>query len=72
MCIIPTYYVHNMEVPCINWDLASKFALSTTKVPLHARLPLRACQCARVSLCVRACGPRILRTVSGRVATSCD
>jgi len=29
--IVPTYYVHNYEVPVENWELGSKFPLSVTK-----------------------------------------
>lgn len=28
---VPTYFVHNYEVPCDNWELGSQFALATTK-----------------------------------------
>mmetsp|Transcript_28849 Transcript_28849/g.70243 ORF Transcript_28849/g.70243 Transcript_28849/m.70243 type:complete len:179 (-) Transcript_28849:763-1299(-) len=34
LCIVPTYFVHNFEVPCSNWELGSKFSLSTTKSQL--------------------------------------
>jgi len=29
--VVPTYYVHNYEVPCTNWELGSQFSLSATK-----------------------------------------
>jgi len=28
---VPTYYVHNYEVPCTNWELGTRHSLSTTK-----------------------------------------
>jgi len=31
LAIVPTYYVHNYEVPCKNWDLGSTFPLKTDK-----------------------------------------
>ena len=33
-CLVPTYFVHNYEVPCKNWELGSKYSLSTTKAGL--------------------------------------
>jgi len=32
--VMPTYYVHNYEVPADNWDLGSDFPLKTTKEEL--------------------------------------
>ena len=28
--LIPTYYVHNYEVPCANWELGSRFSVAAT------------------------------------------
>jgi hypothetical protein len=33
--IIPTYFVHNYEVPCNNWELGSMFSLKTTKAEVR-------------------------------------
>merc|ERR1712046_461184 len=31
LLIVPTYYVHNYEVPVDNWELGSKFPLSSSQ-----------------------------------------
>ena len=31
---VPTYFVHNYEVPCGNWELGSQFSLSTNKADM--------------------------------------
>jgi len=32
--VVPTYYVHNMEIPASNWELGSQFSLATTKAQM--------------------------------------
>jgi hypothetical protein len=31
---VPTYYVHNYEIPCSNWELGSLYSLSTSKADM--------------------------------------
>ena len=32
--VMPTYFVHNYEVPCNNWELGSQFSLATSKADM--------------------------------------